>query len=473
MQHILTSTGARRRGALALLIALAAAVFTIQLAGSASAATKHHRTHKHHRRHHGRESGGPGMATGLGQLSGLLPRDKLTTESAIQVNLSNETVRLPLYPGDAPVPGHPGQTEHVWYILLDASDAGLAHDLGVNYAPKLANIAISDPAAVQTVTLDSPTVAQNPFGPALVHFQGAPDFSPTRTAVPGPTGFPLKSFSPGAVAGPGYSPFIKIAGSDVVYNAPIVATGDGPFDVVHHTNTGDRVLNVHIAGPSAPGQFAESYADLLFVKGFDAGQPIVYLSTDAGQPLTAVLERSTYVPALDAASFNGGDDFLGSARERLFGFINGQTGADNPQAQGFQHLVLDGFASQDASLGNTPLINALRHGGDLLNVFGDFPTLVDPRHADAYSPLWDAQLGLWTQKAVKEGLNTRQIDENVVFNLAATRPDLLTGVNPATGQPAPYGASGVDINCAVIAFTAKAPTANLAPPAPGSQFPPR
>ena len=72
----------------------------------------------------------PGAAKGLGQLSGLLPRNKLTVESAIQVNLSNETVRLPLYPGDAPVPGHPDQTEKVWYILLDASDSGLAHDLG-------------------------------------------------------------------------------------------------------------------------------------------------------------------------------------------------------------------------------------------------------------------------------------------------------------------------------------------------------
>jgi len=204
-----------------------------------------------------------------------------------------------------------------------------------------------------------------------------------------------------------------------------------------------------------------------------AGQPIVYLSTDAGQPLTAVLERSTYVPALNDASFNGGDDFLGSARERLFAFINGQTGVNNPQAQGFQHLALDGMVSKDASLGDTAFINALRFGGDLLNVFGDFPTLKDPRHAQAYSPLWDAQLGLWTPKAVQEGLNKRQIDENVVFNLADQRPDLLTGVNPATGQPQPYGSVGVDINCAVIGYTAKAPTANLAPPAPNSQFPPR
>jgi hypothetical protein len=129
-------------------------------------------------------------------------------------------------------------------------------------------------------------------------------------------------------------------------------------------------------------------------------------------------------------------------RERLFGFINGQTGAHNPQAQGFVHLIKDRHASQDASAGNTALINALRNGGDLLNVFGDFPTLKDPRHADAYSPLWDAQLGLWTTKAIRQGLNTRQIDENIVFNLAATRPDLLTGVNPATGQPAPTARSG-------------------------------
>jgi hypothetical protein len=451
-----------KRGSIAVLAAAVAAAVSMAVAGCAGSAASAAPVARVQ---------GTGSATGLGQLSGLLPRDHLTEESAIQVDLSNETVRLPLYPGTA-YAGTP-HAEKVWYVLLDASDSGLAHDLGVNYAPKLANIAISDPAAVQTVTLGSPTPLQNPFGPAVVNFAGAPDFSPTRIATPGPDGFPLAKFQPGAVAGPGYSPFIKIAGSDVVYNAPIVATGDGPFDVTHHTNTGDRVLGVHIAGPSAPGQFAESWVDMLFVKGFDAGQPIVYLSTDAGQPLTAVLERSTYVPALNNASFNGGDDFLGSARERLFGFINGQTGADNPNAQGFVHLVKDGFAAQDASAGNTALINALRNGGDLLNVFGDFPTLTDPRHADAYSPLWDAQLGLWTPKAVSAGLNKRQIDENQVLNLAASRPDLLTGVDPATGQPEPYGSVGVDINCAVIGYTASAPTANLAPNIPGSQFPPR
>ena len=55
-----------------------------------------------------------------------------------------------------------------------------------------------------------------------------------------------------------------------------------------------------------------------------------------------------------------------------------------------------------------------------------------------------------------------------MFNLAATRPDLITGPGGA-----PYGAAGVDINCAVIGFIDKPPTANLADPVEDSQFPPR
>ncbi len=407
------------------------------------------------------ESERPEEARGLGQLSGLLPQDKLVLESVIQVDLSADTVRLPLYKGTAN--GHT-----VWYILTESSDLGLAENSGLNYAPKLANMANGCAECVQTVTLESPTPEANRFGPAVVRFQGEPDFSPTRTLVPGPDGFPLASFSPGAVAGKGYSPFIRIEGSPVVYSAPIVATGDGPFDVVHHTNTSDRALAIHIAPPSPPGQFLESWVDLLLVKGFDAGEPILYLSTEADDAVAATLERAVHVPALANAPYNGGDDFLGSARERLFGFVNGQIGTGNRQSQGFRHLVRDGHASEDASASNTALIDALRNGGDLLNVFGDFPTLSDKRHADAYSPLWDAQLGEWTAKAIAEGFNKRQIDENVVFNLAATRPDLLTGPGGA-----PYGAVGIDINCAVIGFTRRAPTANLANPAPNSPFPPR
>ena len=44
---------------------------------------------------------GTASAKGLGPISGLLPRDHLTEESAIQVDLSKESVRLPLYKGTA------------------------------------------------------------------------------------------------------------------------------------------------------------------------------------------------------------------------------------------------------------------------------------------------------------------------------------------------------------------------------------
>src|SRR5256712_795593 len=353
-----------RLGLFAGLVALLALLAGLVLRGMAPAAAE--------------SEGGPGAASGLGQSSGLLPRENLVLESALQVDLTHETVRLPLYKGTAN--GHT-----VWFILTEASDQGLAKNSGLNYAPKLANVANGCPDCVQTVRQEQPTAAQNKFGQAVIHYKGEPDFSPTRSLVPGPNGFPPASFSPGGVAGKGYSPFIRIAGSSVVYNAPIVATGDGPFDVVHHTNTADRALAIHIAPAPAPGQYLDSYVDLLVVKGFDAGQPILYLSTEADDPLAAVLERSVYVPALANAAYNGGDDFLGSARERLFGFINGQTGADNPQAQGFQNIVLDGHASEDASSSNRALINALRKGGDMLNLSCEFPTPKVPPGTGAFT----------------------------------------------------------------------------------------
>jgi hypothetical protein len=100
--------------------------------------------------HHSRARGADddsGSAAGLGPLGGILPRDHQTLESAIQVNLSNETVRLPLYKGLAPDPKDSSKTETVWFVLLDASDSGLAHDLGLNFAPSSPTLASAAPPA--------------------------------------------------------------------------------------------------------------------------------------------------------------------------------------------------------------------------------------------------------------------------------------------------------------------------------------
>ena len=104
------------------IVALALCVFAVSDAAAAShPKTKHGRSARGHARKAGRDS-----SAGLGQLTGLLPSKKLTVESALKVDLDKESVRLPLYPGKAP------DGTRVWYVLLDASDSGLAHDLGVN-----------------------------------------------------------------------------------------------------------------------------------------------------------------------------------------------------------------------------------------------------------------------------------------------------------------------------------------------------
>jgi hypothetical protein len=188
--------------------------------------------------------------------------------------------------------------------------------------------------------------------------------------------------------------------------------------------------------------------DLLAIHGSDSGQPILYLNFEASDPVAAAYERVTYVPLLNRVPFLGGDDFIGSARERIFVFGNGQTGLHNPQAQGENNVGLNGgvLDANAATLGRIT---------DPFNVQGDFPTLASPRHANAYSPLWDVQLGFWTAAAIKQGVNTRQTDENVILNLAVK--GLITGPGGA-----PYGSAGFVVNCPPVAYLDQQPTADTA-----------
>ncbi|MGC1759745.1 MAG: hypothetical protein WA742_10350 [Candidatus Cybelea sp.] len=361
-----------------------------------------------------------------------LAADHLVLKSARDVDLKAGTVVIPIHRGVA-------NGETVWYLITDVSDYGVAHDLNALYAPKLVNMAINCPECVQTVTLGKPTGKFN--NEAIVRFQGAPDFGPTRTYRPSATGFPPVAAVPGTVGDAHYSPFVRLAGSNIIYNMPIIATGDGPFDVTHHTNTADRVLAMDTVqdddGPEAT---------MLLARGFDSGQPIVYLSTEASDPGAASVERATYVPLLAHASFANGDDNLGSARERIFVFVNGVTSPDT--GQGLMFLGLNGNLGEDATLANAATL------GSPMNVQGDFPSLDDPRHANAYSPLWDVQLGVWTNAAVAAGKNVRQTDENQILN--------LVGDGDITGPGgAPYGSAFV-VNCPPVAFVDQRPSADLA-----------
>lgn len=123
--------------------------------------------------------------------SNILPKDHYSLESARDVDAAKQTAVLPLHRGV-----HNGQT--VWFIMTDASDMGIARDLNIMYAPKLANMAIGCPKCVQTVTLE-PVAKDNKFAEAVVSFPGVPNFSPTRIWQPGAKGFPPAKAQPGAV----------------------------------------------------------------------------------------------------------------------------------------------------------------------------------------------------------------------------------------------------------------------------------
>src|SRR4029077_11886124 len=117
------------------------------------------------------------------------------------------TVTLPLYRGVS-------QGRPVWYVVLDASTSNAASQYGVNRSNKLANV--KGTAAVQRVSFTGGVL--NP--PASV------DFSPTREVVPGLTGFPPVTASPGAVGEGGYSPLIELPDGTVL-DAPQLANASG------------------------------------------------------------------------------------------------------------------------------------------------------------------------------------------------------------------------------------------------------
>lgn len=372
-----------------------------------------------------------------------LQSNRQTITSSKRVDLTRDFATLPLRKGTAN-----GQT--VWYVITDVSDASIARQLGVNHAPKLHNATRSCPACVQEVETSAPLL-----GKAPVHFQGAPDFSPTRTIKPAPKPhtFPPLSFTVGATARAGYSPYVRVKGSDVVFNAPIVATGDGPFDVTTHTNTHDRLLGIDTK---------KMTADLLYVRGFSNGKSIAYLSFESSDAFTATLERSTFVPALADLQFqNGGvgpgrNDRADSARASIFTFVNGKTGLeDNPpptgasqgkgRSQGLTHALSLPIAGQDAAVANPEVLEDLRRGADVSNVFQDMPRTFGNSIAREYSPAWDLQVGVFSDAAVAKGENGLKTDAADILRLAAK------GVVTAPGG-LPLGSANVVINCPALAF---------------------
>jgi hypothetical protein len=298
-------------------------------------------------------------------------------------------------------PGRP-----IWYVLTDTSDREEAKALGLLFSAKLKYTEVSS----RRGRLNSDRV--------LEFRSGTVDFSPVRRVEPG-TGtdaFPPSVAQPGSVGSRGYSPLVRVTNvGNTVYNAPIVAGNvsaeklnefcDGNVD---HSIVHDNVVKI------CP---RDQTVTLRAVTGFSFARPILYMSTDANDELTAALEGVTFAPGLRDLSV-GGDDSAFSAIERIFIATNGPTGRDNPQRQG--------------------LNSAVRGEGSPLNVFGGIPTV-----ANDYSPLWDANIYSWTREAIERGYRSRNFEEFRILGLAAQGH--ITGPNGGR-----FGSSGVIINCPPI-----------------------
>ena len=384
--------------------------------------------------------GGAGSSAPVGLT---LQKDRQTITSALRVDLTRDFATLPLYRGSV-------GNETVWYVITDVSDVAMARRLGINHAPKLSNAPRDCPACVQEVRTANPVL-----GAAPVQFQGAPDFSPVRTVQPAPPPktFPPLSFTVGAAARAGYSPYVRVGTSSIVFNAPIVATGDGPFDVTTHSNTHDRTLGIDTARMTT---------DHLFVRGFANGRSIAYLSFDSSDAFTATVERSTFVPALADLQFaNGGDtvehkDRPDSARASIFTFVNARVGLEvapppsgatqgRGRSQGLTHALSLPIVGRDAAVANPDVLEALRRGADVSNIFSDMPRDFGNSRAREYSPAWDLQVGVYSPWAVAKGLNGLKTDASTVRRLASR------GLVTAPGGLR-LGSANIVINCPALAF---------------------
>jgi hypothetical protein len=317
------------------------------------------------------------------------------------IDMNESTITLPLYQGHIR-----GSNETVWYILTDTTDKGNADALGLNWSPKLA---YSAPGARVATLLQNAT---------LEFHSGTVDFSPEHRVMPGsePTNpFPPSETQPGAIGDSDYSPLVLVENSGGhIYNAPIVAFGVDASEINFCEGSPDYSLVHDKVVRICPN---EGTVTIGLTSGFSFARPVLYLSTEASVPIAAALERATLAPKLVNIT-TGRDDSAFSAVERIFVFANGPTGQGNPQRQG--------------------LNSALMGEGSPLNVLGGIPTI-----ATDYSPLWDINLGVWTEEAINNGYRSRLTEEFAI--LGFVEQGWITGLGGGE-----YGSVGMVVNCPIV-----------------------
>jgi len=320
------------------------------------------------------------------------------------IDLERGTMTIPLREGQM------ASGEKVWSVLTDTTDENLSNLHGVNYSAKMA----------YGVTGNAARRARIEQNGTFTFEAGRVDFSPEQSVTPGeaPNFFPPAAFQAGAIGDEFYSPLVEFDNAkSAVFNMPMVA-----FDIsaeeldamcegeVDHSRVHDKVVAI------CP---REGTVTLQMTLGYTFGKPIFYLSTEANDPLIAVLEGSIYAPALNDLPFALEDAAPGEAAERIYVFANGPTGIDHPFRQGVNSALSDG--------GHGPL-----------NVLGGIPTI----NLD-YSPIWRLFPVVWTEEAIAAGYRTKLTNAIDIENAGAKGiVESLAGGPPR--------AVGFLVNCPVV-----------------------
>ena len=253
------------------------------------------------------------------------------------------------------------------------------------------------------------------FGPENVLYfdKGTVNFAPHRILVAGkPNAYPPAQAAPGSVGDKNYSPLVNIDG--VIYDAPIVAFNvpasaiNFPNGNVDHTVVHDEVVAIDPIGGTVT---------LQLVNGFSFGRPVWYLTMDSSDPTVAAIEGATYAPLFGKLP-TGGDDSFNSLIERIFVSYNGEVDCADPQRQGLDAAITDGFRPN--------------------NTLGGIPTL-----ALDYSPAWDVNIFEWTPAAIAQGYRQQLREEFQILTYVVD--GLLTGPNGTA-----FGSIGVVNNCPIV-----------------------
>jgi len=257
---------------------------------------------------------------------------------------------------------------HRYYVITEASDRDLATELGVIFAPRMANAIGSGGESTSQWSDDGRLV-----------FEGWVDFSPKRSLIASGDsedgilrGFPPVEVNSGAIASDSWSSYVVLPNSNIVINAQIVGNSSGIHDRIPHPDGNGLAQEDDQNNPNYSIERASVVMQLL--DGWHDERPYYFhIVTDTSDPAPAAIELGVFAPKL--ANLPTFGEFPGGSMLPFSPTANGRT-FDNGDGYGVQGL-------NAASLSD-------RQVQDPTNTFP-----IDPSDS-RYAPMWDAHITEFT-----------------------------------------------------------------------------